>query len=663
MKHIEREWISAVGFALAFAAAASAQSDSRQLQPALEARIQAPQVTEFQLRQYLMKHVTPVSVPASAAKWSSEAQRVRTHLLDEVIFHGWPKEWVTAGPKFEEVGAIETGNGYRIVKLRYEIVPGFFSSALLYEPQPLKGPMPAILNVNGHVGPIGKAVEYKQKRCINFAKRGILALNLEWIAYGELSNPENKHSYAGHLDLVGANGVGLFYLAMRKGLDYLDARPNVDRARIGVTGLSGGGWQTITLSALDERVAVAVPVAGYSSLVTGIEHPEYVGNDIEQNATDFRERQDYTHLTAMRAPRPTLLIYNAEDDCCFRGPLVKNGIFDEMKPFFRLFGKESAFRWYENADPGTHNYQFDNRLQAYRFFAEHFGLPTIDSELPVSGQIKTSEELEVGLPKDNLTILGLARKLARSISPQGDESASSAVERDNLRKLVRFSPVTVQHAWPVGSTKNKGVETRSYVFEMSNGLCATGVWAKAISTPDNAALAIVLNDAGKKSTSEDVSDRINRAEQVLALDLLFIGDNSIDSRRVPDYTQLLAAVGDRPLGLKTAQLLGITKWMEAQMGARTKHILSTGIRNQAVSMIAAALEPAAYAEISIREGMRSFGWLLDTPVPYESAPDLFCLDLYKEFDVPRLVAIVSPTRVRQNYLPSGKDAPTAASKN
>ncbi len=455
MKHIEREWISAVGFALAFAAAASAQSDSRQLQPALEARIQAPQVTEFQLRQYLMKHVTPVSVPASAAKWSSEAQRVRTHLLDEVIFHGWPKEWVTAGPKFEEVGAIETGNGYRIVKLRYEIVPGFFSSALLYEPQPLKGPMPAILNVNGHVGPIGKAVEYKQKRCINFAKRGILALNLEWIAYGELSNPENKHSYAGHLDLVGANGVGLFYLAMRKGLDYLDARPNVDRARIGVTGLSGGGWQTITLSALDERVAVAVPVAGYSSLVTGIEHPEYVGNDIEQNATDFRERQDYTHLTAMRAPRPTLLIYNAEDDCCFRGPLVKNGIFDEMKPFFRLFGKESAFRWYENADPGTHNYQFDNRLQAYRFFAEHFGLPTIDSELPVSGQIKTSEELEVGLPKDNLTILGLARKLARSISPQGDESASSAVERDNLRKLVRFSPVTVQHAWPVGSTKKQ----------------------------------------------------------------------------------------------------------------------------------------------------------------------------------------------------------------
>ena len=148
-------------------------------------------------------------------------------------------------------------------------------------------------------------------------------------------------------------------------------------------------------------------------------------------------------------------------------------------------------------------------------------------------------------------------------------SASSSAQRTDLAKIVRFRPVTIQHAWPVGSTKNKGVETRSYLFEMSNGLCATGVWAKAISTPDNAALAIVLNDAGKKSTSEDVSDMINRGEQVLSLDLLFIGDNSIDSRRVPDYTQLLAAVGDRPLGLKprnySASLNGWKlRWEHAQ---------------------------------------------------------------------------------------------------
>ena len=49
------------------------------------------------------------------------------------MFHGWPKAWVEAAPRFEETGVVEA-SGYRIRKLRYEIVPGFFSAALLYEP-------------------------------------------------------------------------------------------------------------------------------------------------------------------------------------------------------------------------------------------------------------------------------------------------------------------------------------------------------------------------------------------------------------------------------------------------------------------------------------------------------------------------------------------------
>jgi hypothetical protein len=47
----------------------------------------------------------------------------------------------------------------------------------------------------------------------------------------------------------------------------------------------------------------------------------------------------------MMAPRPTLLIYDAEDDCCFRAPLVKPLIYDGVKPFFRLYGKEDVFQW------------------------------------------------------------------------------------------------------------------------------------------------------------------------------------------------------------------------------------------------------------------------------------------------------------------------------
>ena len=95
-----------------------------------------------------------------------EAARIRAHLLNDVIFHGWPKEWVDAQPRFENRRHYRNRQRLHNYQTALEIVPGFFSSALLYEPQNMNARMPAILNVNGHVGPLGKAVEYKQKRCI-----------------------------------------------------------------------------------------------------------------------------------------------------------------------------------------------------------------------------------------------------------------------------------------------------------------------------------------------------------------------------------------------------------------------------------------------------------------------------------------------------------------
>ena len=65
---------------------------------------------------------------------------------------------------------------------------------------------------------------------------------------------------------------------------------------MGVTGLSGGGWQTITLSSLDPRVLVSIPVAGYVNLQGRLERlPEEPG-DIEQNPTDFLRRAGLHHI-------------------------------------------------------------------------------------------------------------------------------------------------------------------------------------------------------------------------------------------------------------------------------------------------------------------------------------------------------------------------------
>jgi dienelactone hydrolase len=628
------------------AASAWSQGRPRDIAPILEQRLETPDVVAFQVRQYLFQRVPKLSPPQSAAQWSTETERIRKHLLDDVVFHGWPRSWVEAPPKFEDLGTIESGKGYRIRKLRYEIVPGFQSTAILYEPENLTGKIPAILNPNGHELQLGKAAEYKQKRCINFAKRGILALSLEWLYCGELNVPENKHEFAAHLDLVGANGVGLFYLAMRRGLDYLYQHPNVDRGRLGVTGLSGGGWQTIVLSALDPRVTVAVPVAGYSAFVSKLERVGDYG-DNEQVPQDFLVDQDYSHLTAMRAPRPTLIIHNAEDDCCFRAPLVKPYIYDDVKPFFRLFGKEDAFRWHENTDPSTHNYQLDNRLQAYRFFSRNFGMPVVEQEIPVDDEIKSYDELVVGLPKDNLTIAGLARKLAQGITRP--PTVPSADARAKLKSLVRYKPVSLEHAWALTNTKNKGLETRSYQFLFTNGLSAAGVWAKAINSSNDAPATIVLNDKGKKAAAGLVADRLNRGDQVLAVDLLFTGDAAPNQDDFEEFPLMLATTGDRALGIEAAQLIALAQWMKKSFGSQKIQIESTGIRNQVAALIAAGVEPTLFSQVAIHDGMPSLQHLLDAPVKFEAAPDLFCLDLYKEFDIDRLAMLAEPAKITQKY--------------
>ncbi len=306
---------------------------------------------------------------------------------------------------------------------------------------------------------------------------------------GELDNEENSHFIAPALDFVGVNEAGLFYLAMRRGLDFLSENPHVDPHRIGMTGISGGGWETIVLSSLIPRVKVSIPVAGYSSLESKVGRQTLNTNEVadpEQSPADFLLGQGYPTLTAMRAPLPTLLIYNAEDNCCFRAPMVKRDVFNKVKPYFQLYGKADVFQFYENTEIASHNYGLSNREQAYKFLTKSFDLPDSPQEFPVGEDIKSYSELTVGIPKNNFTILGLARKIARELPrvplPTGvtETRAWEQSERSQLESVVRYKPVTIERLRLENNTHDNGVESVSYRFEFSNGLSATGVWIKAI---------------------------------------------------------------------------------------------------------------------------------------------------------------------------------------
>jgi hypothetical protein len=201
---------------------ANAQVQERDLKPIFDQPIETADVWSSEQLQYALEKVPALPSPSSSAQWTREADNLRKRVLENIIFHGWPEQVVDAKPVFEDVGTIPSGKGYRIRKLRYEVVPGFWSTALPYEPEGLSGKVPAVISVLGHFYQKGKAMNFNQELCINYALRGMIAVTPEWLDMGELNNPESSHlDFEAHIDFVGANPVGLFYLAMRRVLDYL----------------------------------------------------------------------------------------------------------------------------------------------------------------------------------------------------------------------------------------------------------------------------------------------------------------------------------------------------------------------------------------------------------------------------------------------------------
>ncbi len=634
----------------------------------LPARLQSADVVTYQMQQFLLERTAALPHPASAEQWTAEAQRIREQVLKGVIYHGWPKAWIDSPPKFEDMGPVPVpaGAGYRAEKFRYEVVPGFYSTAVLYEPAHLAGAVPAVLDVLGHY-PTGKAMPFEQKLCINEALRGMIALSLAFIDEGELRADGNDHAYGADLDLVGVSGVGIFYLAMRRGLDYLYNDPHVDRNRIAMTGQSGGGWQTLMLSSLDTRVKAAIPVAGFASLSGRVARIPGEPGDYEQLAPDLLNGQDYPTFTAMLAPRPTLEINNAEDSCCFRAPLVKPSIYTAVKPFFALYGKQDAFRFHADTEVLAHNYGHDDRQQAYRFLDKWFNLPDQPDEIPVGQDLNTYSQLAAGVPAGNLTILGLARQFASQLQhpqPPSTPEARKAwaqAERAKLSQVVNYQPVTVVHPWYVTDTDHNTVESLSLRFTLSNGLSATGVWIKSTWAPKHAPMTVILNDDGREGADKEVWDHypevgyaIERGHQVLVLSILFTGDANPHKNMIGRFGDMMNAVGTPPLGLEAAQLIGITRWAQQHWNPPAVTLESSGYRMQVVSLVAGALEPSLFKRITIHGGMRSLSYLLDTSISSNQVPDMFCRDLYKDFDLDMLKTMAEPAHVTERDELSGR---------
>lgn len=259
---------------------------------------------------------------------------------------------------------------FTVEKLHFQSLPGLYVTANLYVPKNLTAPAPAILYVCGHSNQIVDGVSFGNKAGYHhhgvwFARHGYVCLMIDTIQLGELQGLHHGTRNQGlwWWNSRGYTPAGVEAWNSMRALDYLESRPEVDRTRLGMTGRSGGGAYTWFTAALDERVKVAVPVAGITDLHTHVVDGLVTGHcDCMFQVNTYR--WDFAKLAALLAPRP-LLLANSDKDLIFPLEGVLR-VHRDVRRIFRLHDANDKLGLL--ITEGPHRDTQDLQVPAFRWF-------------------------------------------------------------------------------------------------------------------------------------------------------------------------------------------------------------------------------------------------------------------------------------------------------
>jgi len=268
--------------------------------------------------------------------------------------------------------------GFVVEKLYFESRPGYYVTAALFLPTAKKGKLPAIVYCCGHSV---NGFKGYQKPILNLVKKGFIVLAFDPIGQGEriqyfdangktVFHPDHEHSYPGTQSFVsGRTPSNYFIWDGIRAVDYLISRKEVDPARIGITGRSGGGTQTAMIMAVDDRILAAAPEC-YISTYDKIFRTE-APQDAEQNLMyALKKGMDMGDFIEVRAPKPTLLVTTTHDFFSIQGA---RDTYNEAKKAYTAWGFPENLSMVE--DDAGHASTPKNMMALHAFFQKHLNNP------------------------------------------------------------------------------------------------------------------------------------------------------------------------------------------------------------------------------------------------------------------------------------------------
>lgn len=506
--------------------------------------------------------------PAEVRAWQAE---VRAAFLRSI---GGLPDGDRGPPPVQETGVLQR-EGHRIHKLVFDSLPGMPVAAQIFRPDTAAGRRPGILMLCGHNN-AGLAAPLYQQVCVDLVGAGFVVLILDAPGLGEMmqcldtdGRPLVGYTVMEHMHVQGPawiinrNIARYFTWNTLRALDLLCAQPDVDAARIGVTGNSGGGTQTQYLMLCDERPIAAMPCCSLSSrasyLATGSR-----AYDGEQNLFGcIPTGLDYADFLAACAPRPLRIGAAEHDYFCIE---AVEETCERVRAVYTTLGAQDRFDLVI-AQGQAHGFSPPLRESCVNFFRRQLlGLPedfrTGDPPVAEALQLRCTPTGQV------LTARPDARSMTAFIAADWRTVRASTPPptRDEIRRWLALPGPNRIRPRRTARTAAEGVIGERFCFFAEPDIMLTAACYRAEADPAYATILLLPDSTcGQTPWQELIAGLVAAGHLVIVPDLRGIGAVAMHQRNratghQPKSTEFrnasdLFMLGTSQVALRTADLL------------------------------------------------------------------------------------------------------------